>query len=43
MNAVAGGQVPEEALVGDSFLIKRLIDQGQIPREAADTATGPQR
>jgi hypothetical protein len=43
MNAVAGGQVPEEALDGDSFLIKRLIDQGQIPREAADTASGPQR
>jgi hypothetical protein len=43
MNAVAGGQVPEEALDSDSFLIKRLIDQGQIPRGAADAATGAQR
>lgn len=35
--AVAAGLVPEEALDGEPFLTKRLINQGLIPREAADS------
>lgn len=35
MAAVAGGQVPKEALDDETFLIKSLVNQGLIPREAA--------
>ena len=35
MDAVAAGLVPAEALDGESFRTKRLINQGLIPREAA--------
>jgi hypothetical protein len=36
MAAVAKGLVPSEALERDTFLIKRHINQGLIPREAAN-------
>ena len=36
MAAVASGQVPAETLDGDSFLIKRLINQGLVPRQTLD-------
>ncbi len=36
MAAVASGQVPAETLDGDSFLIKRLVNQGLIPRQSID-------
>jgi hypothetical protein len=35
MAAVAKGLVPSEALESETFLIKRRINQGLIPREAA--------
>jgi len=37
MATVAAGLVPEEALEGEPFRTKRLINQGLIPREAADS------
>jgi hypothetical protein len=37
MAAVAAGLVPEEALEGEPFRTKQLINQGLIPREAADS------
>jgi hypothetical protein len=36
MGAVARGQVPAETLDGGSFLVKRLINQGLIPRQTLD-------
>ncbi len=36
MGAVASGQVPAATLDGDSFLIKRLINQGLVPRQTLD-------
>lgn len=37
MAAVANGVVPEEALDTEDFLIKRLINQGLIPRQTIDS------
>jgi hypothetical protein len=36
MAAVASGQVPAEVLESDSFVIKRLINQGLVPRQTLD-------
>jgi hypothetical protein len=35
MAAIASGQVPEAALDQKELLIKRLVNQGLIPRQAA--------
>jgi hypothetical protein len=35
MAAVAAGVLPKEVLESDAFLIKRLINQGLIPRQSA--------
>jgi hypothetical protein len=40
MAAVAAGLVPEEALETDHFLILSLVNQGLIPREAAEPRRG---
>ncbi len=37
MEAVAQGLVPGTALETDTFQIKRLINQGLIPRAAAES------
>ena len=37
-DAVARGLIPKETLDTRTFLVKRLINQGLIPREAADGA-----
>lgn len=37
MEAVAAGVVPEETLDGEPFRTKRLVNQGLIPRAAADS------
>lgn len=37
MQAVAHGVVPEETLDTEDFLIKRLINQGLIPRQTIDS------
>jgi hypothetical protein len=36
MAAVTAGVIPQEALDGEPFLTKRLINQGLVPRQAAN-------
>lgn len=41
MRLVDAGRLPEETLNTQTFLIKRLANEGQIPREAAHGLTTP--
>jgi hypothetical protein len=36
MAAVASGVVPQEVLESDDFRIKRLVNQGLVPKESAE-------
>ena len=43
MSLVARGQLPPETLNAEPFRTKRMINQGFIPREAAEQGTAAQR